>query len=185
MHHWKKALARSLFWRDNALFDEQGEIVTSDRDFIQDPLTRLLEFKDERDFHLFPTSATADSNRSTIEKKYSPSEIEENQAGKHGGSRSEDSHAIPATGGHGEAAAVSSFNLPTHQVRHQKIILEPKKLSKPVLGFLAFLVLASFLAGILLAQLFPNKIVTTAFTLAIGLIFLVFVNFKFEIEVVF
>ena len=35
-------MARSLFWRDNARFDEHGYLVTTDKHYLEDPFLKYL-----------------------------------------------------------------------------------------------------------------------------------------------
>ena len=42
LHHWQKALARSLYWKDNAHFDANGKVLSIEKLYHSDPYVARL-----------------------------------------------------------------------------------------------------------------------------------------------
>jgi hypothetical protein len=42
IHNWQKAVARTLFWKDHAKFDEHGNLIEGTEKYIVDPFKALL-----------------------------------------------------------------------------------------------------------------------------------------------
>mmetsp|Transcript_9901 Transcript_9901/g.10694 ORF Transcript_9901/g.10694 Transcript_9901/m.10694 type:complete len:663 (+) Transcript_9901:82-2070(+) len=152
IHHWRKALSRSLFWRDNSSFDVNGNLLINAEDYIHDPITKLIELKDDKKVEIVSSSSKPPSSPPPTP-------------------------ATPFESSTTDRATVSI----DEKVHGNKVVIELKKQSKSALAFLVLLALLGFVMGIIVSKLTPSRIISS-FTIAIAGIVLIFFNFRFEIE---
>jgi hypothetical protein len=176
-------------------FNENGQIVLSEsrKDYLQDPILKLLDLNgaDDLDNYNNDNASNNDvSQRSTIARKYdrallamtSIDSVTSLDTQIKGGEEGSNRQFVKESDIEKKNNS-DTFELPHDPKNPNKIILNIREQSRSTMNFLFFLLVVGFLLGVMSTYAMPMKFVLILFTVSIGFVFLLFINFKFEIEI--